>query len=137
MKKYEPIDISGDAGLRIFGESLEDLFENAAIGMYELITDTSQVEGIDKRVIVFDAEGYEGMLIKWLNELIFLFDTYNFVGKKYDICISEGIFSAEVRGGYFDPKANEQRLLIKAATYHRLSLKKNNSKWEAEVVFDI
>ncbi|MBI4688322.1 MAG: archease [Nitrospirae bacterium] len=137
MKKYETIDISGDAGLRIFGETLEELFENAARGMYELTTDTSQIEDDDKRVIVFDAESYESMLIKWLNELIFFFDTYNFVGKRYDICISEGIFSAEVRGGYFDPKANEQRLLLKAATYHRLSLKKNDSQWEAEVVFDI
>ncbi len=44
MKRFELIDISGDAGIRVFGESLEDLFLNAAAGMYSLITDP------DKRI---------------------------------------------------------------------------------------
>ncbi len=44
MKPYEHLDISGDAGLRIRGKSLKELFENAAIGMSELITDISQIK---------------------------------------------------------------------------------------------
>ena len=32
MKNYEQIDISGDVGLRIRGENLEELFESAAPG---------------------------------------------------------------------------------------------------------
>ena len=34
MIKYEQIDISGDKGLRICGKTIEELFENAGIGMY-------------------------------------------------------------------------------------------------------
>ncbi|MBI5051089.1 MAG: archease [Nitrospirae bacterium] len=136
-RKYEQLDISGDVGLRIRGNTMEELFENAASGMFELITDTSQIKAEDKRTVVIDADNYETLLIRWLNELVFLFDAHNFVGKVFDICLSETILSAVVRGAYFDPKVNERRLLVKAATYHRLSLTKKDSEWEAEVVFDI
>lgn len=137
MKKYEPLDISGDVGLRVWGKTLEELFENAATGMYELITNTSQIREVDKRTIVLNGETDESLFVQWLNELVFLFDAYNFVGKVFDISLSEGILSADVSGGYFDPQIHECKLLIKAATYHRLSLKKKNSEWGAEVIFDI
>jgi SHS2 domain-containing protein len=44
---------------------------------------------------------------------------------------------ANVTGGIFDPGRNERGLLIKAATYNNISVKKVGSQWEAIVVFDI
>ncbi|MDH4028647.1 MAG: archease [Nitrospirota bacterium] len=44
---------------------------------------------------------------------------------------------ASVTGGTFDPEVNESSLLIKAATYHGLSVKKVDTHWEAAVIFDI
>jgi SHS2 domain-containing protein len=44
---------------------------------------------------------------------------------------------ANITGGIFDPGKNECGLLIKAATYHNLSIKKIGSYWEAIIVFDI
>ncbi|MBI4849224.1 MAG: archease [Nitrospirae bacterium] len=149
MKKYGPIDISGDAGLRIWGEGLPELFANAAEGMFNLITDVSNVTGPEEREIAVSAESIEDLLIKWLNELVFLFDTYGLVGKEFSIDLlpphpplgkggQEGVkLKAKISGGIFNPQVNESRLLIKAATYHSLSVRKNNSKWEAVVIFDI
>jgi SHS2 domain-containing protein len=48
MKQFETIDISGDAGLRAFGKDLPELFANAGIGMYSLMTDLS---GFSKRAL--------------------------------------------------------------------------------------
>src|SRR3972149_11644443 len=81
MKTFEAIDISGDAGIRAYGETMEDLFVNAAVGMYSLITDPEAIQ--EKRCITLDIESHslEGLLVSWLNELIFHFDTYGFVGK--------------------------------------------------------
>ncbi len=137
MKKYKQLDISGDVGLRIWGNNLDELFENAAKGMFNLITDISRIKETEKKEVVLNSDNNEYLLIQWLNELVFLFDTYGFIGKAFSINLERDMFKAEVSGGIFDPETNESRLLIKAATYHGLSIKKINSLWEATVIFDI
>lgn len=49
MIPYEQIDISGDVGLRIRGSTLEELFANAAEGMFELITDIRTIQETESR----------------------------------------------------------------------------------------
>jgi SHS2 domain-containing protein len=137
MKKYEQLDISGDAGLRIWGKNLEELLKNAAEGLGELITDISGIKETERREVVLSSERNEDLLINWLNELIFLFDTYGFIGKGFEVSLKSDTLKATVSGGIFNVEINEGRLLVKAATYHGLSLKKDNSQWEAVVVFDI
>jgi len=137
MKNIEQIDISGDVGLRIYGESLEELFENAAVGMVDLMTNPDKIRETEKREISLKVETYESTLVQWLNELVFLFDAYGFAGKVFRISIQGDTFMAKVSGGIFDPERDGQKLLIKAATYHNLSLVKIDSHWEATVIFDI
>ncbi len=137
MKKFEQIDISGDVGLRIRGKSLEKLFANAAIGMVSLMTNPFRIKETEQKEISLKVETYENTLVQWLNELVFLFDTYGFTGKVFAISFQGDTFRADVSGGIFDPERNGQKLLIKAATYHNLSLRKTGSHWEATVIFDI
>lgn len=143
MKDFEQLDISGDAGLRIMGGSLEELFENAAIGMFSLITDLSVIPVSEEKRIELTADNHENLLVGWLNENVFLFDTYGFVGTQFSVAISGGRrdngigLKAVVRGGIFDPGGSERGLLIKAATYHGISIRKTGGCWEAEVIFDI
>ncbi|MFZ2196627.1 MAG: archease [Thermodesulfovibrionales bacterium] len=138
MKRFELIDISGDAGIRVFGENLEDLFLNAAAGMYSLITDLDNVS--PKKSIEIQASGNspEGLLVAWLNELIFHFDTYGFLGK--DIHINElcdNLVKATLKGEDFDLERHGRGLLIKAATYHKLKIERKEDHWAADVIFDI
>ncbi len=137
MKRYEQLDISGDVGLRISGKTLEELFENAAAGISELITDSSNIKKTEQREIKLSSDSYDSLLVLWLNELTFLFDTYGFIGTSCTLSLAGKTLSAKISGGIFDPVVNESRLLIKAATYHKLSVKKINSMWEATVIFDI
>ncbi len=138
MKRFELIDISGDAGIRAFGSDLSELFANAAAGMYSLITDIDNVS--PKKSIEIQASGNspEGLLVAWLNELIFHFDTYGFLGK--DIHINElcdTLVKATLKGEDFDPERHGRGLLIKAATYHRLKIIREEDHLEADVIFDI
>jgi SHS2 domain-containing protein len=147
MPHFETLDISGDAGIRAFGDNLEELFVNAAMGMYSLITDADAVKEIRAVEIYLESRSLDSLLISWLNELIFQFDTYGFIGKK--IAITE--FSprqnaqageqfsvkATLSGEDFDPSRHERRLLVKAATYHKLRVQETGGTWETEVIFDI
>jgi len=140
--KFEILDISGDAGIRAYGDNCKDAFVNAGIGMYSLITDLDKIE--ERQDIEIEAKGDspEGLLVAYLNELIFRFDTYGFVGKRiemdfFSLQSSAYYVKAQVWGEEFDPGRHERRLLVKAATYHNIRVEKINDKYEVEVVFDI
>ncbi|MEW6600508.1 MAG: archease [Nitrospirota bacterium] len=137
MKKFEQIDISGDVGLKVYGESIERLFENAAAGMFALMTDPAGVKETEQREVSLKFETLESALVQWLNELLFLFDTYGFTGKTFSIRFEGNMLRAAVSGGIFVPERNGQKLLIKAATYHQLSINNIGSRWEATIIFDI
>jgi SHS2 domain-containing protein len=146
MKRFETIDVSGDAGVRAFGTDLKELFVNAAMGMYELITDVAGIGETKAVGIGVTGDTVEGLLVSWLNELIFTFDTYGFLGKKI---VFEELVAAETEGGGpfrlrasvvgedFDPERHEKRLLVKAATYHRLRIARIGDLFQVEVIFDI
>jgi SHS2 domain-containing protein len=144
VKTFEVIDISGDVGLRAYGNNLKEAFINAALGMFSLITDIEAVEEEKIINVTVESDSIERLLISWLNELIFYFDTYGFLGKKVSFTefdISEDCqtykLKASISGEDFDPKRHESKLLIKAATYHMLKVEKKDGEWEINVIFDI
>jgi SHS2 domain-containing protein len=138
MERFNIIDISGDVGLTAFGGSLQEAFINAAIGMYSLMTGLDAVALTKTIYVSVENQSPDGLLVSWLNELIFHFDAYGFIGKKIDIKeFSEKRISARIAGEEFDPERHEGKLLIKAATYHQLKIEKKEERWEISVIFDI
>ncbi len=148
MGNFEYIDISGDVGLRAFGSTLKEAFLNASLGMYSLITNLDSIAVEKTAALSVESHSLDGLLVSWLNELIFRFDTYGFIGKKVTIDTLEcdtgnraGLntckLSAVIEGEEFDPGRHEGKFLIKAATYHRLRIEKTDGQWEISVIFDI
>lgn len=138
MQRFKVLDISGDIGLKAYGKSKIEVFINAATGMYSLITNLDLIN--EKKIINVSVESHsiDGLLVSWLNELIFHFDTYGFIGKKIEIGqFSDNKITASVAGEEFDPDRHEGKLLIKAATYHKLRIENINDTWEIDVIFDI
>ena len=43
MLRYELIDHTADIGMRVFGTTLAELFENAGVALFELIADITTV----------------------------------------------------------------------------------------------
>ncbi|MDA8105079.1 MAG: archease [Nitrospiraceae bacterium] len=148
MKKYEAIDISGDAGIRAFGRSPGELFVNAALGMYSLIVDAETVLATGHIEVTVRHASLDGLLVAWLNELIFRFDVHGFLArdivviafsstKKADAEDREYLLAASLSGESFDPERHQGKLLVKAATYHNLKVEHRDGDWTAEVIFDI
>jgi SHS2 domain-containing protein len=136
--QFEILDISGDVGIRAYGTSMSEAYENAGTGMYSLITDISNVDERENVEFELSGDSPEGVLAAYLNELIFRFDTHGFIGRRVEVPeISGSSIRVIVHGEEFDPDRHERRLLIKAATYHNIKVKQADSVWEVEVVFDI
>jgi SHS2 domain-containing protein len=138
MEKFKVLDISGDVGIKAFGKSIDEAFINAAIGMYSLITNLDSIKEKKTINVSVGSPSLDGLLVSWLNELIFNFDAYGFIGKKIEIKqFSDNRMVATVTGEEFDPERHEGKLLIKAATYHKLRIEKIDDMWEIDVIFDI
>ena len=138
MEAFQVLDISGDVGLTAFGKSREEAFLNAAYGMYSLITNPETIREKKTVSVTVEKDSPDGLLVAWLNELIFRFDTYGFLGKKITMeHFSDGKIRAGISGEEFDPERHAGKLLIKAATYHRLRIEETKGRWEIDVIFDI
>lgn len=141
MKKFEIIEHTADLGIRVYGRTLEELFNNAAIGLFGFMTEHRPKRKIEEKIIL-EAEDYEELLVTWLNELISMFFTYKFLPSRYGIKITrdepqEKVLEGTLLGEEFDPYSNKISQEIKAATYHNLKVEKIGKKWQAEIIFDV
>jgi SHS2 domain-containing protein len=135
---FETIDISGDVGIRAYGNDCAEAWTTAAVGMYSLITELGEIKEEKDIDVDIESDSPEGLLVNFLNELIFHFDAHNFIGKRVDVSqFSEWSIKAKIHGEEFDTDSHEQGLLLKAATYHNIKFEKTEDRCEVEVIFDI
>ena len=138
MGPYELIDHTADIGVRAFGGSLEELFRNAAIGMFEIIAELDSVGILESRKISLTAETLEDLYVLWHQELLFRSSVDHVVYKEFSFdAISEKKLTATLRGEKFNPEKQVLKKEIKAVTYHALKVQKTKEGWVGEVIFDI
>lgn len=138
MKDYELIDHTADIGIKAFGNTLSEAFGHAAKGMFDIITDSSQIENKGEYEIELSADDLEQLLVDWLDELLFLQGAENLVfgDFKVDVDESDCRLSATVSGEEFDTGKHKIGMEIKAVTYHMLEVKKGTTCF-VQVLFDI
>jgi SHS2 domain-containing protein len=138
MKKdFEIIDHTADIGLRAFGSDLPEAFVNAARGMFSLITDLDSVREVICKEILVKAPDQEVLLVEWLNELLYYFDTEQILFKRFDITsLIETEIHAHCYGEKTDRSRHVLKMGIKSTTYHLLKVEKKDC-CQVEVLFDI
>ena len=141
MKEFEILEHTADIGLIAYGKNKEQVFINAAKGMFEIIaggTKNLKENFYDK--IKLEADNLEGLLFAWLNELLYISETKLVILNKFEIKdLSNNKIGAEVRGMKINQLGCKIKKEIKAVTYHRLEIKKDevSELWSAQVIFDI
>ena len=136
-KGFELIDHTADVGIVARGASINQAFANAARGLFSIITDLDDIEEVIHRDIEVTAPDQESLLVEWLNELIYLFDTENIIFNRFDIThLDSSHLKARIYGEKVDSSRHKLKTGVKAATYHMLKVEKNNG-YQARVLFDI
>ena len=138
MKTYELIDHTADVGIKAYGKTLSEAFENAAKGMFDIITDSSEIESIGQYDIELEAPDLEQLLVDWLSELLFLNSAKNLVFGFFKVEIDEkkNKLSAKIFGEKYTVSKHKIGAEIKAVTYHMLEVR-NKRPFHAQVLFDI
>jgi SHS2 domain-containing protein len=139
MKKaFEITDHTADVGIIAYGTDIEELFRNAALALFSLITEPKTIEDRLHFKLKVSSADIDTLLVEWLNELIYLFDAQHLLFNRCDIeSLADNELNAICHGEGFDPMKHKIRRGIKAATYHMLRLDKNNGGYKAQIILDI
>jgi len=136
-KEFEIVDHTADVGIRAYDASLNQAFAKAAKALFSLITELDNVDEVLHRDIELVAPDQESLLVEWLNELIYLFDTENIIFKRFDITrLNSTRLKARGYGEKVDSSKHKLKIGVKAATYHMLKVDKTNG-CQVQVLFDI
>jgi len=138
MKRYELLDHTADIGIKAFGRDLPEAFGNAAYAMFDIITFTEEIKEKQSFDIQITAAHIEDLLITWLDELLFKYETERFLFKEFKIKdLSDTNLNATIFGEKVDLKKHEIKVEIKNVTYHQLKVEKTADGWELQVIFDL
>lgn len=137
MVGFEIIDHPSDTGLMVYGSTMEELFSNAACGMFSLMVDINQVEEKTHREVSAEAPDQGELLVTWLNELVYFFDAENLLFRSFKILkLDRTSLLAKAFGEEVNFSKHELKTPVKAATYHMLKLEAGDG-FKAHIILDV
>lgn len=140
MKKFEVFEHTADIGVRAKGEDLDAAFENAASGMFDIITDLDRIQTVGEYRVDIEAQDIEQLLVDWLSELLYLHTVKRVMFSGFNVEVSEDkekwSLKGRASGEYYDEKKHPYHTEIKAVTHHMLQIDRND-EWKIQVLFDI
>lgn len=132
------LDHPADVGIEARGATLKDALEEAAVALMSIILDIGTVECREEHHLELASTDKDQLLVKWLAEILFLYDGMQFAGCRFHInrLTSTGL-GAMVCGEPLSVDKHRARLDVKAVTYHQLSIKESAEGAIIRVYLDI
>jgi len=143
---FKQLPHTADISIRVYGDTLADLFRNALIGMFQVvgpIIPSCRVENdrvvCDKlpieREVVVSAHDIESLLVDFLSEALYLSDVHNeaYLDAQVKECSATHI-EATLQGIGVE---GFEEVELKAVTYHDLKVEHTAQGWQVVLVFDI
>ena len=136
MGGHEVLEHTADVGIRARGETLEDLFREATLGLLGITG--ARREG-DGEVISIEVKARDlgGALVDWLDEVLYLQDARDAVITEVSV---ETVEEPGIANGSVAVAPREDTLegtAVKAVTFHQLRVERDAGGWLAEVYFDV
>ncbi len=135
MRSFRVLDHDADIRIEVCGTTQRELFENAAKGMFSLLTDPGRVRPVTEKTVVVNQDGE--LLINFLNELLFIWDVERFIPAEVAVDFAPDGLIALMKGEHFDERRHVIQLEMKAVTYHNFSLTRESGTYKAIFVIDV
>jgi len=129
---------TADVKFQAFGKNLEEALKNAAYAMFSLMVE-ERVVGRIKREIHTSAESEEELIVKFLEEFLFLRDSEGLILSSIEnlkITVGRGILNLNAIAMFDSLKNYKYREVVKAVTFNELNISKNQDRVVLQVVLD-
>ncbi len=135
---YKILEHPADMGIEAYGKNLIEAFEQSAIALMSIILDTSNIETTEIRLVEIHASEYEQLLVKWLAEILYLYDGEDFVPGKFEInTLTREYLNVTIGGEKFNNAKHTTKMDVKAITYHQILVRENDEGGLVRVFIDI
>jgi SHS2 domain-containing protein len=141
-KGYEFLEHTADAYVAAYGRSLAEAFENAAVAMFDVMTEVEKVSPSVRDSVEAQGQDEQALLYSWLEALLTKSEIKRMLYCKFKISsikkTADGFrLSAEIWGEKFRPEKHLQKVGVKAVTYHRMEIIKSPTKVTLRFILDI
>lgn len=135
---WEHFEHEADIGVRGFGATMAEAFEQAALAMSGTITEISDIEPAICLDVSCEAPDNDVLLVDWLNELIYHMATRNMLFATFDVSIDGHRLTAKVCGEPADVVKHQPAVEVKGATFTELKVYQDSDNiWVAQCVIDV
>lgn len=134
---YEYIEHTADIGFTASNTSVEGLFIDCFTALMNVMFEGSNAAGCSVDIVA-EADDSKALLKEFLHKMIMLLDSDNFVPQRVEtIIINETQLRCTLSGDTYDKRRHRLKTLVKAVTYHKLSLEKAGGRWQATVILNL
>ncbi|AEH07547.1 archease [Methanothermococcus okinawensis] len=157
---FEYFETMADMGIIARGDTLEEAFKESAKALSNLMVNLNTVEKKIKRKIEVNSEDLYSLLYDFLTELLIIMDSEQLVfsdfdikiykkegnnndnehGKEHDKYNSENekyILKCVAYGEKLNKEKHETKEEVKAITYHKMEIKKENNEYVIKYIVDL
>lgn len=136
------IDHTGDIGIEVTAETLPQLFDRAAQGMFEVLTDLESVRPTETTTITAEGRDHEALMVRWLSELNYHHTVDHELYSRFEVEKLEEtadgfVLQATCHGEPTDLDRHTVYTEIKAITFHGLDVHETEEGWAVQVIFDM
>jgi SHS2 domain-containing protein len=138
MGDWEMFEHEADIGLHVRGRDGPELFAQAGLALFSLVCELEAVEERESYALEGRSGDVGSLLVEWLNDLVYVFEGQGVVCRRFEFTDwSETSYRARAYGEPLDPERHAPRDLVKAATYHGLTVNETKEGLEARVILDV
>jgi tRNA nucleotidyltransferase (CCA-adding enzyme) len=135
---WEHFAHGADIGVRGWGQTAAQAFEQAAVALTAVITDPSRVRPLVAVPVHCRAPDLELLLYEWLNNLVFHMATQHLLFSAFTVTIVDGELEAEARGERVDVERHAPAVEVKGATLSELAVRLDpGGRWRAQCILDV
>jgi len=137
-RHWEHFHHVADIGVRGIGQSREEAFVQAAIGLTAVVTDPAGVQLVSRVDLAAEGEDDDLMLLGWLDAIIYAMATRRMVFGAFDIAFTAGGATGHAWGEPIDVARHQPVVEVKAATFAELAVRRlPDGRWLAQCVVDV
>ncbi len=141
MRHLEELPHTADLGFRVWARTLPGIFYWAARGLVAAMFEGALPPPEGHRTLRLSADDLETLLVRFLNELIFLVLTRGEVPVAVQLSLlpEKGACALVARLGVVPFSRVADRFLgeVKSATFHGLKIERTDAGYRAQVVLDV
>jgi SHS2 domain-containing protein len=135
---WEHFSHGSDIGVRGFGKSVEEAFEQAAVALAAVVADVSAIRQSETIEVHCGASDLELLLMTWLNAVIYEMAVRTMLFSKFRVTLAGRSLVGTLFGETVDPERHHLAVEAKGATVTALKVDRDqNGQWLAQCVIDV